>query len=352
MKYIMRWFSIPAISLGVTLFVLGNPVQAATPEVTLKFHHFLGPKSPAQTEMIEPWAKRVEKDSGGRIKIEIYPSMSLGGAPPQLIRQLRDGVVDIIWTLTGYTAGQFPRTEAFELPFVHTNNAVATNLAMLDLFDKYLAPEYEDVKVIVLHVHAGQAIHMVDTPVRKVGDLAGKKLRTPTRTGAWTIEALGANPVGMPVPDLPQALSKKVVDGALIPWEIIPALKIQELTKYQIEGEDRVRFGTSVFLIGMNKKKYDSLPPDLKAVIDKNSGRDLAIEVGRIWTRNEDAGLKAALAHGNQHIVIPKAELKNFQAKLEPVVDRWVAEVKDKGIDGRALVNAARAAVAKHSKEK
>src|SRR5690606_38913668 len=137
-----------------------------------------------------PWAERVERDSGGRIEIDIYPSMSLGGTPPQLIRQLRDGVVDIIWTVQGYTPGLFPRAEAFELPFVHTNNAVATNLAMREMFDAYLAPDYKDIKVIVLHVHAGQGIQMVDRPVRAAGDLEGAKMRIPTRTGAWVLEAL------------------------------------------------------------------------------------------------------------------------------------------------------------------
>ena len=339
------------IGLAAVLFAAGGLVHAA-PEVTLKLHHLLPPKAPAHTQMLEPWAKRVEKDSGGRIKIDIYPSMSLGGTPPQLIRQVRDGVVDIVWTVNGYTAGQFPRSEVFELPFVHTNNVVATNLAMREMFDQYLAPEYEGLKVIVLHVHAGQGIQMVDKPVRKVNDLEGTKMRIPTRTGAWLLEALGANPVGMPVPDLPQALSKKVVDGALIPWEIIPALKIQELTKYQIEGEDRVRFGTTTFQISMNKKKYDSLPADLRAVIDKNSGRDFAVEVGRIWTRSEEGGLKVALKDGNEHIVIPKAELKKFEQRLQPVIDRWIADVKGKGIDGTALVKAARAAIAKYSNEK
>jgi len=343
--------TITAFILVVALFGLTG-ISYAAPEVTLKFHHLLGPKSPAHTLMIEPWVKRVEQDSGGRIKIEIYPSMSLGGTPPQLIRQVRDGVVDIVWTVQGYTPGLFPRSEVFELPFIHTNNTVATNLAMRDLYDQYLAPDYEGVKVIVLHVHAGQAIQMVDSPVRTAKDLEGKKIRIPTRTGAWLLEALGANPVGMPVPELPQALSKKVVDGALIPFEIIPALKIHELTKYQAEGEGRVRFGTTTFLIGMNKKKYDSLPADLRAVIDKNSGRDFAVEVGRIWTRTEDGGLKAATDRGNEHIIIPKAELQKFQARTEPVIQRWITEVKEKGIDGAALVNAARAAIAKNANEK
>jgi len=275
--------------------------------------------------------------------------MSLGGTPPQLIRQLRDGVVDIIWTVQGYTPGLFPRAEAFELPFVHTNNAVATNLAMREMFDAYLAPDYKDIKVIVLHVHAGQGIQMVDRPVRAAGDLEGAKMRIPTRTGAWVLEALGANPVGMPVPDLPQALAKNVVDGALIPWEIIPPLKIHELTRYQIEGENHVRFGTTTFLIGMNKRRYDSLPADLKAVIDRNSGREFAIEVGRIWTRTEKLGLEVALADGNEHIRIPKAEMEKFRERLEPVVERWIEEVESKGIDGRAIVQAARAAIARYS---
>lgn len=343
-----RLLSMAMSGVAAVLLAFAGATQAA-PEVTLKFHHFLGPKAPAQTKMIEPWAKRVEAASGGKIKIDIYPSMSLGGTPPQLIRQVRDGIVDIVWTVNGYTAGQFPRTEVFELPFVHTNNAVATNLAMYDMFDKYLKPEWNDVHVIVLHVHAGQAIHMVDSPVNKVTDLEGKKMRIPTRTGAWILEALGANPVGMPVPALPQALSKHVVDGALIPWEIIPALKIQELTKYQIDGEDNVRFGTTTFVIAMNKKKYESLSPALKAAIDKNSGRDFAIECGRIWTASEKHGLDVALKHGNKHIVIPKAELEKFKAKLEPVVDRWIADVKGKGIDGKALVAEARKEIAKYS---
>jgi TRAP-type C4-dicarboxylate transport system substrate-binding protein len=345
----IKLLSITAAGLALIAF---TGVSQSAPEVTLKLHHLLGPKSLAQTQMLEPWVKRVERDSGGRIKIDIYPSMSLGGTPPQLIRQVRDGVVDIVWTVNGYTAGQFPRSEVFELPFVHTNNAVATNLAMYDMFDKYLKPEFEDVHVIVLHVHAGQAFQMVDTPIRTVGDVKGKKIRIPTRTGAWLLEALGANPVGMPVPALPQALAKKVVDGALIPWEIIPPLKIQELTKYQIEGENRVRFGTTTFQISMNKQKYDSLPADLKAAIDKNSGRGFAIEVGRIWTRTEDVGLKVAMEHGNEHIVIPKIELKNFEARLQPVVDRWIAEVKEKGIDGTASVKEARRLIAKYSNEK
>jgi TRAP-type C4-dicarboxylate transport system substrate-binding protein len=322
--------------------------EAHAQEFTLKLHHLLGPKAPAHTNMLEPWAKRVMDDSQGRIKIEIYPSMSLGGAPPQLISQVRDGVVDIIWTVNGYTPELFPRSEVFELPGVYVNDTIATNLAMRDLFESHLKEEYAGVHVITMHVHAGQGIQMRDTAVRSPADLAGKKMRIPTRTGAWIIESLGATPVGMPVPDLPQALSTGAVDGALIPWEIIPPLKIQELTQYQIEGPAHERFGTTTFQISMNEGVWESLPDDLKAVVDKNSGEEFAREVGQVWRDSEEGGIQVALKDGNELITLTEEEMQAFRTAMEPVVKRWVDEVTAKGIDGQALVDAARAAIAKH----
>ncbi|MGV8855765.1 MAG: TRAP transporter substrate-binding protein [Devosia sp.] len=339
-----------ALAGGIVLATAAlTSAASAQAEFVLKLHHFLGPKAPAQTQMLEPWAQRIEKASGGRVHIEIYPSMSLGGTPPELIRQVRDGVVDMVWTLNGYSPGLFPRTEVFELPFVHTNDPVATNLAIAALFDQYLAEEHVGVKVLFSHVHAGQALQMVDKPVRTPDDLAGLTIRIPTRTGAWVVEALGANPVSMPVPDLPQALSRGVVDGALIPWEIIPSLQLQDLTKYQIELADRTRLGTSVFQVSMNLDRWNSLPADIQQVFLDNSGEAWLREVGEIWRNSDDLGIKVATDAGNEHLTLTPEESAAFAEKLEPVVDRWIDEVAGQGIDGRALVDAARAAVASGS---
>ena len=192
----------------VAAAMLAAPAGAA--EVTLTVHHFLSPKSPAHASFIAPWAKRIEEQSNGRIKVEIYPSMSLGGKPPELYRQVRDGAADVVWTLIGYTPGVFPRSEVFELPTVHKGSARATNLAIQDNFE-LIAEDFKDLKPILVHVHAGNAIHLRDKPVHSVQDVQGLKLRTPSRTGAWMIEAWGAEPVGMPVPALPEADRKSVV---------------------------------------------------------------------------------------------------------------------------------------------
>ncbi len=330
----------------LALGLLGAPAWAA--EVTLTVHHFLSPKSPAHKSFIEPWARRIEAQSGGRVAVEIYPSMSLGGKPPELYRQVRDGAADIVWTLIGYTPGVFPRAEVFELPTVHRGSARATNLAIQDNFD-LIAEDFKDLKPILVHVHAGNAIHMRDKAVRSLDDLKGLKLRTPSRTGAWLIEAWGAEPVGMPVPALPQALSKGVVDGALVPFEIMLPLKLQELTKYSVEGADGSRFGASVFLYAMNKARYDGLPDDLKAVIDANSGAAIAEEIGKVWDDIEGPGKAAQKNSGGEIIALDAATKAAFDDRGAQVVTRWIEEAAANGIDGRALVDAARAAVAAHS---
>ena len=121
----MNRFALLAGACGLAALV-GVPASAQSP-IVLKLHHQLGPKSPAQTRMLEPWAKKVQENSKGKVKIDIYPSMSLGGSPLQVYRQIRDGVVDIGWTPNGYTPGLFPRTEVFELPFVQVNDAAAAS---------------------------------------------------------------------------------------------------------------------------------------------------------------------------------------------------------------------------------
>ena len=335
-------------ALALTAFAFSGTLAVAQ-EFTFKLHHFLGAKAPAQTQMLEPWAKAVEENSGGRVKIEIFPSMTLGGKPPELIRQVRDGVVDIVWTVNGYTPGLFPRSEVFELPFVHVNDPKATNLALAEMYDEFLAEEYEGVHPFFLHVHAGQGMHMVDKEVRKPEDLEGLKMRIPTRTGAWIIEALGAAPLPMPVPDLPQALSKKVVDGAFIPWEIIPPLKLQDQTQFQIEGADKARFGTTVFQVSMNQARWDALPDDIKKAFDDASDDAWKAKVGDIWRGADEFGIDLAVKAGNTHVVLTPEETEAFRTRLDPVVGRWIEEVSGSGIDGQALVDKARELIAKHS---
>ncbi|MFT6657659.1 TRAP transporter substrate-binding protein [Maritalea sp.] len=341
-------FPIKALLVASGISIL-SAASALAAEFNFKLHHFLGATSPSQTETIEPWVKAVEAASNGRVKIEIFPSMSLGGRPPELVGQARDGVVDIVWTVNGYTPGVFPRTEVFELPFVHTNNPGATNLAMAELFDAELREEYKGLEVMFLHVHGGNGLHTVDTPVYEPADVAGLKIRTPSRTGAWTIEALGASAAAMPVPALPQALATKAVDAAFVPWEIIPALKLQQQTQYQIEGANKTRFGTLVFQMSMNGERWNGLPDDIKQAFLDASGTEWLTKLGQVWTETDDKGIAMAVEAGNTHIMLDQAQTDAFETALKPVIDRWVDEANGAGIDGADLLEKAQAAIAKYA---
>lgn len=338
-----------AIGLAIGL---SNAACSYAAEFEFKLHHFLSPKAPAHSKMLEPWAKKIMDDSNGRIKIEIYPSMTLGGRPPQLPRQVRDGVVDIAWIVNAYAAGQFPRSEVFELPGVHQGNSAAVNKAMHTMYQGELRKDFKGVVALFQHVHGGQAIHMATQEVRSPADLEGKKIRIPTRTGAWILEALGANPVKTSVGEIPVALSKKVIDGALIPFEIIPPLKIHEQTKYQIEGPNGKRLGTTSFSTLMNEARWNGLPADIQKIFVDNSGADWHDHVGNVWDKSEEFGIAMAVKSGNKHIQLTEKEWSAFETKMAPVADRWIAEMKKKGIDGQALYDEARKLVSENMKSK
>ncbi len=318
--------------------------------VTLKFHTFMAPQSGVWLNMHKPWMAKVEKESGGRIKFEAYPAMQLGGTPVQLYDQVKDGVVDVVWTLPGNTAGRFPRVEVFELPFMMTN-AEATSRAYWEYVQTQAPDEFKDVQVIALHVHGPGVIHTVDKPIKTVDDVKGLKLRAPTRLTTKLLTSLGATPVGMPVPAVPDALSKGVIDGAVIPYQVAPSIKIDELTKFTAETDrSQPALYTALFVLPMNKAKYDSLPADLKAVIDKNSGRELSAFLGKTQADDDIPGKQKIVAAKNTISVIPPTELEKWIKASSNVDDEWVAEVSKKGLDGTALLTDARALINKYTK--
>lgn len=322
---------------------------AVAQEFTFSIHHFLSPNAATQTVLLEPWAAAVSEASGGRIAFEIFPAMSLGGTPSELYSQVRDGVADLVWTLLGYTPGTFPRTEVFELPSVHQGDARATNLAIQELSAE-LAPDFEDIVPILVHVHSGNALHLASGSVERLADFAGLKVRSPSRTGVWMLEALGAEPVGMPVPALPQALSRNAVDAGLVPFEVAIPLGLAELTNASVELDGGARFGTSTFLFAMNKERYYALPEDLRQVIDDHSGMALAEEMGIAWNSIEPLGIQKALDAGNTVSALSAEATAEFAAPFEAVAQRWIEAVTEVGIDGPALLEAARRAVAAESR--
>lgn len=333
-------------AMSLTLSLLGTAAFAQ--DVTLKFHQFLPSGASVPKEVLIPWMEKVAKESNGRIKFEHYPAMQMGGKPGELIDQVIEGVVDIVWTLPGYTPGRFPRTEVMELPFIMTN-AEASSRAYWELGEKYMIDtELKDVKVLALWNHGPGLIHSAK-PVRTPDDLKGVKLRAPTRVTNMMVTDLGATSVGMPVPGIPEAMSKGVIEAAVVPWEVTPSLKLSEMVKNHTEFPGAPLY-TSSFIMAMNHDSYNNLPDDLKAVIDANSGAETSAWAGKQTEGADVPGRELAVSLGNTIIELTPAEIEPWKQGAQNTIDTWVKESAAAGFDGQALLDEARALVAKHTK--
>ncbi|MDN3566341.1 TRAP transporter substrate-binding protein [Paeniroseomonas aquatica] len=324
-----------------------RPSAARAQEVTLRLHHFLPAVSNVHRFFLQPWAQKVAAESNNRIRIQIFPAMQLGGAPPQLFDQARDGVADIIWTLPGSTPGRFPRIEVFELPFVAHKRAAVNVQAVQTLVERRMQEEFKDVHLITAWGHDAGVIHS-RREVRRMEDMAGLKLRFPTRQTGEALKALGAAPVGMPVPQVPEALSQGVIDGAVVPWEVVPSIRLHEMVKNHTEIAGSPTLYVATFILAMNPAKYAALPADLRAVIDANSGQAAARMAARPWDEEGPKAEEMVRRRGNQIVELPEEERNRWQRQTAPVVDTWIAAMKDRGIDGGGLLEEARALVAQY----
>lgn len=319
-------------------------------EITLKVHHFLAPNATSQKLLLGPWCEKIARESGNRLKCQIYPAMQLGGTPPQLFDQAKDGVADIVWTVPTYQAGRFMKSEVFELPFM-TKTAEGGSRAFWEYMQKNSLDEFKGTKILIAHVHDGAQLHFASKQVKTLEDMKGLKIRAPTRIGTRMLSALGATPIQMPAPQVQEAISKGVVDGASLPWEVVPALKVHEVTKFHTEtGPGQRKMSNTIFVVAMNEAKYNSLPPDLKKVIDANSGAEASAWAGKVWDSTIAPGRKAATDRGNTVTVLSASEYQRWEKATEIVAQDWLKDVAAKGIDGPKLLESAKAMLNQYDK--
>jgi TRAP-type C4-dicarboxylate transport system substrate-binding protein len=336
-------------TLTVTLAALtlaATGAQAQAQEVTLRFQHFVSPASANPTHFMQPWADTIEEQSGGRIRVEIYPFMQLGGAAPDQYDLIRDGVIDGGWVIPGYQPGRFPEAEALELPFMTTKSAEEASRAAWTFTQQHLLDDFADVHLIAVHMHGRGLVHLQGPPIEELSDFDGLRLRGPSRAATLLLERLGATPVGMPVPAFPEALSRGVVDGGVITWEQAPSLRLDELTESHTDVAGDYSLYNLYFLWAMNREVYEGLPADLRAVIDANSGLMASAWAGRAHDIGDAEGRRAMEDAGNMIAEMSPDLTAEIEALGEAVIADWIAQADAAGLDGAALVEAARAAVA------
>ncbi len=324
------------------LLTCALPTTGALAEaVTLRFHTHVPPVAGSFKSMAW-WAKKVEAESGGTLKIQMFGSMQLGGQAPDIYDQIRNGVVDLGFTLPGYKAGLFPSISVFELPFIG-GRASATSPAV-DTFARKYNKEWSDVHTIMIWSAGLSVLHMKTKPIRKLEDFQGLKIRTPSRISSAALSALGSTPVPIPGLKMTEAMMRNVVDGAVTPWSIALAIRTVDVATSHTETS----LHGPVLAMLMNKNSYAKLPPKAKAALDANSGEAMSIVFGRRWEADDKRGYDKAKKLGHEIIEVSDAEEARWRKAAQPAYDAWIKEMNEKGLPGAQMVRDAEALIAKY----
>jgi len=330
---------------------LAAPLVAnAQQQFVFRCHSFSSPTALDHTLHLDRWAERVMQQSQNRIKVEMYPAMQLGGQPRDLPQQLEDGVVDMIWTVPGFTPGRFMGTEGLEMPFLNTGLSATQSPAAFEFAEKHLAEnEYRGIKIISMHTTDRALIHTSRRAVRTLEDFRGLRLRVAGRFIGEAVTALGATPVGIPLGGVYEATARNQVDGFLINWAITHPFRLYEVAKHHTEPKGAGLF-QGILLTLMSGRSYNRLPAELKAVVDANSGAAYSRQLGEIWDTQTKQAVDAARAAGNEIIEIEAAERDRWRAAVAPAYEAWMGEMTRRRLNGRALFEDIQAITAKYGR--
>lgn len=314
---------------------LGLATLPALAAEELKLATFVPNTHIIMARVLTPWAERVAKESGGQLTVRMFPSMQLGGKPPELYRQMARGISDICFTLPGYTSGDFPMMALTELPGMADSGTDGTR-KMWANFDKFLSREFKEAKVLGLWNSDSAALMSKSKPIRRLEDLRGLKIRTPSAAQSAQLTALGATPIDMPANQIYNNLDRGVVDAAMIPMSAAIDFKLIEVARYfTIEAP----LGRSNFLVAMNRARYEKLPENLRKLIDATTGLEMSLQGARTYDEQNDAGVAAARKE-REIITLDAAERKRWLDAFKPHINERVGEGEKAGLPARGLINA------------
>jgi TRAP-type C4-dicarboxylate transport system substrate-binding protein len=326
------------VALAFVRFLSGS-VTAQDKPIELKFSSWVSTVHGHHTGVMVPWAKMLEEKSGGRLKVTIYPGSTLG-KPADHFDLVQNGIADMGFAAPGYTPGRFPLISVTELPLLFKTSKGGSQ-AVWSLFDTYFKAEFAGVKVLWIWVIPPGHVHLAKKPVRVLEDLAGLKLRVGTPTLANVVKALGGTPVNIAAPETYNALERGVVDGTIFPWEAISSFNLAEVLRHHAVVD---LFVAPLFTF-MNQKRYESLPPDLRQVIDDLSGAWGAEFTGTVWDQNENLGIEAAKKAGATIYTVPPEERQRWADRLKPVEGEWVVSMEAKRLPSRQILSDLREAI-------
>jgi TRAP-type C4-dicarboxylate transport system substrate-binding protein len=323
----------------LTGFLAAFATRAPLAEETLIFATGNGGDTHPNALFMHPWAQSITTDGKGIVAIDIRDGTAIANATNAYDRVM-DDVIQIGWTLENDVAGKFMRSDVATLPFLARSSAEGS-IALWRLYQSgLLDAEYDTIHPLALAAMTPAGIHLAH-PLKSVDNLGGAKLIVASKVNADAIALLGGSPLSIPLFDMYQAIQRGTADGAAVSWTSFNPFKLAEVTTYHVD----TRLGTSVGVIFMSRKKYESLSPAIKKVLDAHSGEAASRGFGAFWDKERKDGKEATVARGDKRTIVELTEAQTdaWHQKLRPLEADWVARTPD----GAKILAAYRAELAK-----
>jgi TRAP-type C4-dicarboxylate transport system substrate-binding protein len=316
-----------------------GPRVAAADETTLIFATANAGESHPNAQFMHPWAQAINADGKGVLVIDVRDGTAIANATNAYDRVL-DDVIQIGWILQNDVAGKFPRSDVATLPFMARSSAEGS-MALWRMYQSgILDTEYDTIHPLLLVALTPAGIHLTH-PLKSLDNLGGAKMIVASKVNADAINLLGGSPLSIPLFEMYAAIQRGTADGAAVSWTSFNPFKLAEVTSYHVDTS----LGTSVAMIFMSKRKYSSLAPEVKKLLDARSGEAASRAFGAWWDQERKDGKEQTIARGDKRTIVQLSEAQTaaWREKMKPLEAAWVARTPD----GTKILAAYRAELAK-----
>jgi TRAP-type C4-dicarboxylate transport system substrate-binding protein len=291
------------------------------------------PAAHLQGALNQKFCDEIKMRTNGRVEITLYPAGTLTSAP-----KCYDGVVkglsDIGMSCPLYVGGRFPASQIFEMPS-DLDSGWVTGKVYNDFFNKFKLKEYDAVHVLYLHGPGRNVLSTRTRPVRKLSDMKGLIVRA-SGTAVELLKAWEATPRAMPMGEAYEALSKGVVEGLFAVPETLKGWKHADVVNYVSILPVST---SSCQFVAMNKKSWDSLPPDIQKVFTEVSANYPDYH-GHVWAYYDKAGIEYFKSlKGRELIVIPKTQRVEWENAVQCVREKYIKEKTAKGLPAKEYLD-------------
>jgi TRAP-type C4-dicarboxylate transport system substrate-binding protein len=319
------------IASGIAALTLGTAAFADE----LKFAHFGSTKYPLHVQVFVPLAEEFSKATGGATSMRVYPGGELGKGPVKQYDRVLDGVAEIVYALPGYTASQFKKTLLVEFPGVIPEGSDFTSEVWEDI--SLIEDEFRRTKLLALWTSAPGMLLMAEKKVESLDDLAGLKIRVPSKNTGRVVEAWGATAVSMPITQVYQSMETGVVDGVLVDPSVLSSFKLGEVTKFVTRG----MVGTnSMFMIVMNRDSWEDLDANTQATLEGLTGLERSLAGNATMAGDGVSALESWVASGGEVIDLSADAAAAFNDASANLAAEVIAELEAEGVNAKAWADA------------